>query len=211
MTKSPTHPTLPPAQGLPTNDDAIEAPISRRRLLQAAVAGGIGANLAPVMAKTINPRKQPAQAGDDIVFPSWENDGRAVCLQDIEVASTPILAYPRDPSTRVVRDKSRLNQILLVRFNDDEFSSETKEFTVSGVVAYSGVCTHTGCSVTEWDLDAKNFLCPCHASQFDPRDRARIVGGPALRPLPMLALAVEGEYLKVRAPFNARLGANKKK
>jgi rieske iron-sulfur protein len=211
MAKPPEHPTVPRTQELSKKDPSIDAPINRRRLLQAAVAGGIGANLAPVMAKAIDPRKQPPQIGDDIVFPSWENDGRAVCLQDIEIASAPLLAYPRDPTTLVVREKSRLNQILLVRFNDDDFSTETKEFVAEGVVAYSGVCTHTGCSVTEWDLDAKNFLCPCHASQFDPRNSARIVGGPALRPLPMLALAVEGEYLKVRAPFNARLGANKKK
>jgi rieske iron-sulfur protein len=211
MAKPPEHPTPPARPRSASVDQPIDAQISRRRLLQAAVAGGIGVNLAPVMAKATDPRKQPPQTGDDIVFPSWQNDGRAVSLQDIEIARPPVLAYPRDPSTQVVRDKSRLNQILLVRFNDEDFSKETQEFTASGVVAYSGVCTHTGCSVTEWDLEAKNFLCPCHASQFDPRNSARIVGGPALRPLPMLALALEGEYLKVRAPFNARLGANKKK
>lgn len=187
------------------------AAVNRRQVLEVAVATGIGLNLSPAIAKTADPRKLPPQVGDDIVFPSWENDGRRICVDDIEFSNAPTLAYPRDPVTQVAREKSRLNQILLMRFADEEFDDDTKAMTVQGIVAYSGVCTHTGCSVTEWNDEAKNLLCPCHASQFNPRRSAKIIGGPALRPLPMLTLAIDGEFLKVATPFNAKVGAKKKK
>ena len=41
-----------------------------------------------------------------------------------------------------------------------------------GIVAYSGVCTHTGCDVTDWFPDVRRFKCPCHESEFDPADGA---------------------------------------
>ena len=174
------------------------------------MAGGIGLKLTPVLAKPDDPRKLPPQADDDIVFPSWENDGRAMEVDDVPLNGPALLAYPRDPLTGVVREKSRLNQILLVRFAEAELSEETRVGAVAGIVAYSGVCTHTGCSVTEWDVEARNFLCPCHASQFDPRQRAKIIGGPASRPLPLLPLVLADSLLKVGGPFSGRVGPKKK-
>jgi len=186
-------------------------PISRRRLLEAAVATSVGLNLSTAIAKQNDPRKLPPKIGDDIVYPSWENDGQAIRVDDIKYSAAPTLAYPRDPDTQIAKEKSRLNQILLVRFSDEEFDDDTRALTINGIVAYSGVCTHTGCSVTEWDDESKNFLCPCHASQFDPRRNAKIIGGPALRPLPLLTLGLDGEFLKIAAPFNAKVGAKRKK
>lgn len=194
----------------PTSRTLALRPINRRRLLEGVVAGGLGLQLSPVLAKVDDPRKLPPQIGDEIVYPSWENDGRAVTIDDVPLGGPPMLAYPRDPASGVAREKSRLNQLLLIRFGEDEISENTKPMTVAGVVAYSGVCTHTGCSVTEWDAQARHFLCPCHASQFDPRELAQVIGGPAPRPLPALALARAGEALTVAAPFSARVGAKKK-
>ena len=195
----------------PTKASPINGPISRRRLLEAAVAGGIGMNLTPVLAKSDDPRKMPPRTNDDIVFPSWENDGRIVCVADVPIGGPPLLAYPRDPETAVEREKSRLNQILLLRFTEERLSEQTRKHAVMGIVAYSGVCTHAGCSITEWDDEAQNLLCPCHASQFDPRERAKIIGGPALRPLPTLPLALVGKNLKVAGPFSGKVGAKKQK
>jgi rieske iron-sulfur protein len=166
--------------------------------------------LNPAFAKADDPRKIPPQTGDEIVFPSWESEDRIVLLDDVPIDGPPLLAYPRDPASKTPREKSRLNQILLVRFDPSELGAKTAALAVSGVVAYSGVCTHTGCSVTEWNVEARNFLCPCHASQFDPRQHAKIIGGPAPRPLPMLPLALEDNVLKVGGPFSAKVGAKKK-
>lgn len=183
---------------------------NRRRLLGGAIGVGIGLKISPSLAKSDDPRKTPPQIGDELVFPSWESKDRIVKIDDVPLGGPALLSYPRDPVTGVAREKSRLNQILLLRFDEAEFGEATKLHAVGGIIAYSGVCTHTGCSVTEWDEEARNLLCPCHASQFDPRELARIIGGPAKRPLPFLPLALNGENLTVAAPFSARVGAKKK-
>jgi rieske iron-sulfur protein len=194
-----------PITGIPKRDS-----ISRRRLLEGVVAGSIALHLGDVAAKSTDPRKLPAQPEDLLSYPSWGNEVRSVCVSDIVLDSPPVLAYPQDPVSGTVREKSRLNQILLLRFEEVELSDATKEFAVDGIVAYSGVCTHTGCSVTEWASAERNLLCPCHGSQFNPRERATIIGGPALRPLPILPLGLDGEKLKVAGAFSGRVGAKKK-
>ncbi len=183
--------------------------LSRRRWLGGALGIGIGLNLNPALAKTDDPRKLPPQVDDDLMFPSWEHEDRPVMLDDVPLEGPPLLAYPRDPATGTRREKSRLNQILLVRFDPARLDEATRAVGVAGVVAYSGVCTHTGCSVTEWNPEARNFLCPCHASEFDPRARATVIGGPAPRALPMLPLRLAEHALKVAGPFSARVGAKK--
>ncbi len=194
----------------PTKQAPARRAIDRRRILQGVVAGSVGLKFGPAVAKRDDPRKLPPQTDDDIVFPSWEHGGHTITVDDVPLGGPPILAYPRDPGTRVAREKSRLNQILLVKFTEDEFSDDTRLVATGGIVAYSGVCTHTGCSVTEWDTSTRNFLCPCHASQFDPRERAKIIGGPASRPLPFLPLARADNALKVAGPFSGKVGPKKK-
>jgi cytochrome b6-f complex iron-sulfur subunit len=61
--------------------------------------------------------------------------------------------------------------------------------TGDGVVAYSAVCTHDGCTVG-WDADAGQISCPCHGSRFDPADGS-VVNGPARSPLPAVPVTVD--------------------
>lgn len=60
--------------------------------------------------------------------------------------------------------------------------------TAEGIYALSSVCTHLGC-MTHWEPDHGRVFCPCHGSQFDPS--GKVVGGPAPKPLPRLAVVVE--------------------
>ncbi|WP_458189611.1 Rieske (2Fe-2S) protein [Haladaptatus sp. NG-WS-4] len=78
---------------------------------------------------------------------------------------------------------------LLVRHPEDQYGGDTKtEFTVSGYAAYSKVCTHAGCMVSEHEGDAA--VCPCHFGKFALKEGAKVVGGPPPRPLPQLPLTL---------------------
>jgi rieske iron-sulfur protein len=90
-----------------------------------------------------------------------------------------------------VRNGSRLNKVLL---------------PIEGVVAYSAVCTHTGCDVINWHPDSELLECPCHYSTYDPRQGAKIVSGPSPRRLPALPLKIVDGRLVVAKPFTGRAG-----
>ncbi len=49
--------------------------------------------------------------------------------------------------------------------------------------------------------------CPCHNSEYDPREAARVVNGPALRALASLPLSLEQGILVVAEPFIGKVGA----
>ncbi|MFB6184343.1 MAG: ubiquinol-cytochrome c reductase iron-sulfur subunit, partial [Haloarculaceae archaeon] len=76
---------------------------------------------------------------------------------------------------------------LLVRLREAQYGEPTDvEHTVGGYAAYSKVCTHAGCMVS--NREDSIFVCPCHFGKFDPARGARVVGGPPPRPLPQLPL-----------------------
>jgi Rieske Fe-S protein len=55
------------------------------------------------------------------------------------------------------------------------------------VVAFSGVCTHQGCTVMP---DGAAFTCPCHGSRYDGAT-GDVVNGPAPRRLEPFAVRVQ--------------------
>jgi Rieske Fe-S protein len=125
---------------------------------------------------------------------------------DVAAGAGPTMAWPLDPMDRTVRSGSRLNRILLVRLDADKLVGETKSRAADGVVAYTAICTHTGCEVIDWHADEQLLSCPCHYSKFDPRDGGRVVDGPAPRSLPALPLRTVDGKLAVAKPFITRVG-----
>jgi rieske iron-sulfur protein len=148
----------------------------------------------------------PPQEGDALVFAYGDRAGQVIAAADVVLAAKQILAYPIAPATRRVRDGSRLNQLIVVRLPPEQLTEQTRARAADGVVAYSGVCTHTGCDVTDWYGDVLRFKCPCHESEFDPSDAARVVGGPAPLPLAALPLKLVDGMLVVAGPFEGRVG-----
>ncbi len=148
--------------------------------------------------------------GDVFVFSFGDRQGHLITLQDLSMGGPPVIAYPMDPGTQTVRDGSRLNQVLLVRFAQEELTEPTRAIAAEGIVGYSAVCTHTGCNVSGWKDETKHLVCPCHASTFDPKDRARVVNGPAPRPLAVLPLQLVGGKVTVAGSFSGRVGAEQK-
>jgi rieske iron-sulfur protein len=179
----------------------------RRALLRAALGAGI-LLCAPrrATAQAGDPRMQRPQAGDRFVFAGGERIGRVITPGDLLAGMPPVTVYPIDPASRVVRDGSRLNQILLVRLAPLELDEDTRARSADGIVAYSGVCTHAGCDVTLWQIETRRFRCPCHESEFDPRDGGRVVGGPAPRRLPRLPVKVVEGTIVAGGTFTSRPG-----
>jgi rieske iron-sulfur protein len=148
----------------------------------------------------------PPQENDRIAFAFGERAGQAIRPEDLAPGGPQVIAYAMDPESGLVRDGTRLYQLVLIRLDPEWLSAATQERSVDGVVAYSGVCTHTGCDIEDFDEAARRFQCPCHESQFDPSDGARVVGGPAPWPLAALPLKLVDGQLAVARPFEGRVG-----
>lgn len=99
--------------------------------------------------------------------------------------------------------------VLLMRLDESELNElpERKSWSYDGIVAYSKVCTHVGCPVALYEQHTHHLLCPCHQSQFDVSDHAKVVFGPAKRPLPQLPITVDEEgYLVAQSDFHEPVG-----
>lgn len=100
--------------------------------------------------------------------------------------------------------------VLLVRMNPDEIkniSPGREDWNYHGILAFSKVCTHVGCPVPLYEQNTKHLLCPCHQSTFDLADEARVVFGPARRPLPQLPISVNSDgYLIATSDFHEPVG-----
>jgi Rieske Fe-S protein len=166
---------------------------------------GLGLGL-PRLAAADGEESLPPRENDRLVVAFGARAGQPIAPGDLELGAKQIFAYPQDPASGVVRSGSRLNQVIVVRLDPSELSADTQSRAVEGIVAYSGVCTHTGCDVTDWYDDVRRFKCPCHESEFDPKDGAQVIGGPAPWPLAALPLKVVDGQLVVAGEFEGRIG-----
>ena len=169
-----------------------------------ALLSFIGLDLAvvPVLA---DPASERPKEGDFLV--SIESEGTdALALKDVPLGGPPVLVWPMDPASKTVRKESRLNKIVLLRFEPAALNETTKERAIDGVVAYSAICPHAGCEVNGWAADQQLLECSCHYSHYDPRAAATVVDGPAPRPLAALPLKIVDGKLAVAKPFTGRVG-----
>jgi len=196
------------ASATPNRTKENGSSLSRRTLLKSILSAPIGLQLAahPAWAAD-DPQKTRPQPGDALTFSLGDRQGQVITPQDLPVGGPPIIAYPMDVTTQTIRSGSRLNRVLVVRLRQEQLTEETRVSSVEGIVAYSAICPHTGCDVSGWKADTNQFVCPCHASTFAPNDRAKVVSGPAPRPLAMLPLQLKDGKLTVASPFSGRIGA----
>jgi nitrite reductase/ring-hydroxylating ferredoxin subunit len=178
--------------------------IDRREMLKC----GLGASLALCPTRWLSAQESPTTLRPrpgDLLVRSDDAAMKPLAAEDIPLVSAPLLAWAMDPSDRTVRSGSRLNRLLLLRFDEAQLTGDTKSRAAAGVVAYTVICTHTGCDVSEWLPDEQVLHCPCHFSKYDPKNGAAVVDGPAPRPLPALPLTIADGRLAVAAPFSARV------
>ena len=175
----------------------------RRALLKACLAGTL---TTPLSALAQPPNRARPQAGDWLVFDGGDRSGEIITPASLTLEQRPVAALARDRSTGTLRDGSRLNRVMVTRLDTQKLSDESRPHAAEGVIAFSAVCTRTGCDVINWVEGELLMACPCHESRFDVYDSANVVGGPAPRPLAQLPLALEEGQVVVAAAFNGRVG-----
>jgi Rieske Fe-S protein len=180
----------------------------RRCLLQAGAAVTIGLLPAGAQAESDDPKRMMRpQPGDLLVrFDGGDQAGPVINAADVKLGEPPIVAWAMDPVTKLPRDGSRLNQIILLRLDPSTLGAETKARAADGLVAYSAICSHAQCPVTGWIQDKQVLHCPCHQSEYDPRHHARVVAGPAPRPLAALPLKIADGKPQVAGHFVGKVG-----
>ena len=174
--------------------------VSRRRLLGAA-AGVAGAGLTGALAVPVS--SLGPNVADRLEHTPWRRGRRLVDEQ-----GRPILADDVEPKGFVTAfpegaDKRELGSpVVLVRVGPAqlELPPERRGWAPEGILAYSKICTHAGCAVALYRAPLYQptsrppaLVCPCHYSTFDVRRAAKVVFGPAARPLPQLPLRIAAD------------------
>jgi len=99
--------------------------------------------------------------------------------------------------------------VLLIRMDPSQLNLQPgkEDWSFDGIIAYSKVCTHVGCPVALYEQQTHHLLCPCHQSTFDVANGAKVIFGPAKRPLPQLPIAVDDEgYIVAQSDFHEPVG-----
>ena len=177
--------------------------VSRRTVCKAGIVSGFAM---PLSALGQPADRMRPQTGDQLVFDGGDLDGQPVMADSLELNAQPVAALPKEPASGVVRGRSRLNRVMVMKMDPAQMSERTFANAADGIIAYSAVCTHTGCDVINWDADELNMACPCHESQFDVLNNGTVVGGPAPRPLAMLPVEVVNGTVTVAGEFRGRVG-----
>jgi rieske iron-sulfur protein len=187
-----------PNEPIITGDD-VDTPENlshRRRFLKmvialSASAFAIAFALPAFAIKTLSLDKKSAASGDPLVYATGNLVGQPVNASQL-TAGEGIQVYPGskdDPN----------NLVELVKLDDDN--------TTESLVAFSAICTHLGCTVYAALSDTGMLHCPCHGSQFNPREDAKVVQGPASRPLPSLPIAIGDDgTITVAGDFSGPIG-----
>lgn len=193
--------------------DSEPDPIRRSLILGTLAVGAYLSTTAPAAAAEEDRpgRDMRPQKADLLVFSEGDREGEVIKPDDLKAGASPLQAWPKDPISAVIRDGSRLNEVLLIRLDPSELDEDTRSRAAEGIVAYSAICSHAGCPVTAWmkasNGDNEVLKCMCHNSEYDPRHAAQVVSGPAPRRLAALPLAITDGSLVVAATFIGKVGA----
>jgi ubiquinol-cytochrome c reductase iron-sulfur subunit len=107
----------------------------------------------------------------------------------------------------VIIIKFRPSELQFTSANHPVPNKVVENWTVNDIVAYSKICTHVGCPAALYEQTTHHILCPCHQSTFDAAQGARVLFGPATRPLPQLPLGVDSQgFLIATSDFHEPVG-----
>jgi ubiquinol-cytochrome c reductase iron-sulfur subunit len=195
-------------------EGAANSGLGRRSLIKRSLGAALGLSaISPILLlRDLGPLPGPEQK-----MTNWKSGtylvtdpgDRRIKASDLEVGSVaqvmPEFANPKD---RHLDDIAK-DALLLIRLRPAEFNLEPDRLAMTheGIIAFSKICSHMGCAVALYEQTTKHLLCPCHQSTFDVTRAAKVIFGPAARPLPQLDITVDSEgYLIARKPFSEPVG-----
>jgi len=195
-------------------EGAAAAGLGRRSLIKRTLGLSLGlVGLSPlILLGDLGPLPDEKQK-----MTSWKKGTRLVTdpgdrpirPEDLEVGAVAQTLPAVAPGTHRKLSDIAKDAVLLIRLRPEEFNldAERLSWTHEGIIAFSKICSHMGCAVALYEQQTKHLLCPCHQSTFDVTRAAKVIFGPAARPLPQLAITVDSEgYLVAQNPFNEPVG-----
>src|SRR5882672_2793509 len=114
---------------------------TRRALILTALAAGtcIATSKAGAAGEGQPGSDERPQKADVLVLAEGEQAGKIIEPQDLKLGGPPLRAWPKDPKTSVIRNGSRLNEVLIVKLDPAELDDETRSRAADGIVAYSAI------------------------------------------------------------------------
>jgi nitrite reductase/ring-hydroxylating ferredoxin subunit len=186
---------------------------TRRDLVSSAVGlTGLALTSSPLLAaKPKKPEQLPPQIGDRFEIIKGSLKGELLKPDLLKVGDAPAIGFPFATVEGVLRKKNRLNRLLLVQLDPDDMYEPTRAAAAGGVLVFSAVCTHRGCTIESWKAEEQHFRCHCHLSEFAPLSEGSVLNGPAKRPLAMVPVDLDDEgFVVAKAEFNRKPGPQKK-
>lgn len=132
------------------------------------------------------------------------------------VPGSMMTVYPFRESDRgdkellLAAERASDSPVMLIRFRPGTAITHRpgqEDFHYGQYYAFSKICTHLGCPASLYDTQNNISICACHYSAFAMNEGARVVFGPASRPLPQLPITVDEEgYLIARRDFVEPVG-----
>lgn len=194
-----------------------ESGFSRRTLVRNSLIGALLAFPLPglVLLRGLGP--QDVDPTEVLRHTMWEPgirlardpSGTAIKASDVTIGSVfHVIPENLHEAENHLNEKAKAI-VLLMRLDPQELKEEEdrKTWSYDGIVAYSKVCTHVGCPVALYEQHTHHLLCPCHQSQFDVSEHAKVIFGPAKRPLPQLPITIDDEgYLIAQSDFQEPVG-----
>ena len=218
------HELHPPAEVLETRKGAAavftagnqESGFTRRKLIRNSLIGALVVFPLPAVAlfRDLAPAADPVAQlkrtlWDKDVRLTRDPDGTPIRAADVTLGSVfQVIPEGLEESSHPLEEKAKA-AVLLMRLDpaDLQVSEGREDWNYDGIVAYSKICTHVGCPVALYEQQTHHLLCPCHQSQFDIEQEAKVIFGPAKRPLPQLPITIDDEgYLVARSDFTEPVG-----
>ena len=195
-------------------EQAATVGFGRRKLIKRSLglAGLLAGLPAVLLLRDLGPlpRKQLNKTNWDKGIRLVTDPGnRPIKASDLEVGAVAQVLPELPEGTERTLENIGTDAVLLIRIRPEEFQLDAKRlsWTHEGIIAFSKICSHMGCAVALYEQQTKHLLCPCHQSTFDVTRAAKVIFGPAARPLPQLAITVDAEgYLVAQAPFTEPIG-----